>query len=133
MQETPYRKTDNNRVADKTKTDFSLRDTLLNSTVLNFLLILAIIEIAVFCLIKLTGILVVALPVTLAAFVAYIIYILVKRPNNIPKSNLLKYFASVLFWIFIITLIAGIFMPWIFWTLAGIALIAVIAWAVKRK
>lgn len=88
---------------------------------------------AIYCLLKLTGLLAVVLPVTVVAFVAYLIYILVKRPADVPKSNVLKYFASVLFWIFIITLIAGVFMPWIFWAIMIIAILGVILWAITKR
>ena len=133
MSEKTYRDRNNNPGENRSNSQSSLLNTLFSSSVLNFLLILVIIEGAIYCLLKLTGLLAVVLPVTVVAFVAYLIYILVKRPADVPKSNVLKYFASVLFWIFIITLIAGAVMPWIFWAIMIIAIFGVILWAITKR
>lgn len=133
MSEKTYRDRDNNPGENRSNSQSSLLNTLFSSSVLNFLLILVIIEVAIYCLLKLTGLLAVVLPVTVVAFVAYLIYILVKRPADVPKSNVLKYFASVLFWIFIITLIAGAVMPWIFWAIMIIAILGVVLWAITKR
>ena len=133
MSEKTYRERDNNPGENRGNSQSSLLNTLFSSSVLNFLLILVIIEVAIYCLLKLTGLLAVVLPVTVVAFVAYLIYILAKRPADVPKSNVLKYFASVLFWIFIITLIAGVFMPWIFWAIMIIAILGVVLWAITKR
>lgn len=133
MSEKTYRDRDNNPGENRSNSQSSLLNTLFSSSVLNFLLILVIIEVAIYCLLKLTGLLAVVLPVTVVAFVAYLFYILVKRPADVPKSNVLKYFASVLFWIFIITLIAGAVMPWIFWAIMIIAILGVVLWAITKR
>ena len=94
MSEKTYRDKDNNPGENRGNSQSSLLNTLFSSSVLNFLLILVIIEVAIYCLLKLTGLLAVVLPVTVVAFVAYLIYILAKRPADVPKSNVLKYLGN---------------------------------------